>query len=142
MSFSSFLSHCRCNGSECSCDIDDHHQVHFQKGTPMSALDEMVKTLETLSPEQKRELIKRLSASSVAKAPPKTRVEKIAAMRADRTPAFTMAEGELKRLGIKIDDVDSVLTLNKLFAASSRKPTTDLSMAIKSQLFGLGLIEA
>jgi hypothetical protein len=108
----------------------------------MSALDEMVKTLETLSPEQKRELIKRLSASSVAKAPPKTRVEKIAAMRADRTPAFTMAEGELKRLGIKIDDVDSVLTLNKLFAASSRKPTTDLSMAIKSQLFGLGLIEA
>jgi hypothetical protein len=114
-----------------------------------TAIDTIVEALSSLAPEQKAEVIKRLSASNVAEmsaaaaeTAKKSRVAKIAAHRADRTPAFTLAEGELKRLGIAIDDVTDTLTLDKMLASAIVKPTTEKRIEIKSALRACGLIAA
>jgi hypothetical protein len=115
----------------------------------MSNVDSLIKSLQTLSPELKRELARRLdadvlaevSAADTAKAQ-KARLTKIAAMRAERRPAFMLAQGELSRLGIAIDDVSDVIGLDRLFASAVRKPTVEKRMQIKDALYHCGLITA
>jgi hypothetical protein len=115
----------------------------------MSNLDPILRTLSSLNSEQKRELIQRLSADSLAEisaaaaeSAKKTRLAKISAMRAERHPAFMIAQGELSRLGIAIDDVTDTIGLDKLFASAVRQPTVEKRMQIKDALYHCGLIAA
>jgi hypothetical protein len=128
------------------------YPFHSKKGVSTmskTAIDTIVETLASLAPEQKAEVIKRLSASNVAELSAaaaekdkKARLARIAAHRSDRVPAFNMAEGELKRISISIDDVTDTLTLDKMLASAIVKPTTEKRIEIKSALRACGLIAA
>jgi hypothetical protein len=91
----------------------------------MSNIDSIIRTLSTLTPEMKRELVQRLAAENLAEVSAaaaetakKARIAKIAAMRADRDPAFRLIEGLLSRHGIKIEDASDVASLDRLFASA------------------------
>jgi hypothetical protein len=114
-----------------------------------SVIEPLAKTLLNLPREVKIELARRLNESNTiaevkaaADTAERTRIAKIAAMRAERTPAFMIAEGELKRCGINIDDVTDVVQLDKLFAAAVRRPSIEKRIEIKDALFHAGLLAA
>jgi hypothetical protein len=100
--------------------------------------DEQLKEILARAP---KEILPKVEAAAV-EAAKKTRVARIAAMRAEGVPAFTLAQGELKRLGIAIDDVTDTLAVDKLFASAIVKPSTEKRIEIKSALRACGLIAA
>ena len=55
--------------------------------------------------------------SAAAEQVEKTRIAKISAMRAERDNAFMLAEGILRRAGIKVEQAKSVREIDKLFAS-------------------------
>jgi hypothetical protein len=115
----------------------------------MSDIDSIIRTLSTLTPEMKRELVQRLSAENLAEVSAaaaetekKIRIARIAAMRSERDPAFRLVEGALARAGIRIDDAVDIPTLDKLFAAASRPIDAEQRIMIKAGLHRLKLLAA
>jgi hypothetical protein len=115
-------------------------------------IDHLIKSLEGLSPELRRELARRLesdvlaevSAADTAKAE-KVRVAKIHAMRAEgNNPTFNYCQGVLRRLGVTIEDVEDVAAFDRLFASSalSSRVNADERLATKHGLYKLGLLAA
>jgi hypothetical protein len=97
--------------------------VHFEhqtnKVTSMSTIDGLVKSLESLSPELKRELVQRLAADNIAQVSAaaaetakRTRLSRISAARDSRNWEFMTAQGILNRAAItsKIASMRALLT--------------------------------
>jgi hypothetical protein len=117
------------------------------KDTNMTNLDAVLAALSHLDAESKRDLIDRLSTANLAEmqiaaadTAKKTRTAKLLELRASRDPAFLNVEGGLARVGIAVEEIFDVRSLDKLFAAA-RRPLTDIArMEIKSGLAQLGFI--
>jgi hypothetical protein len=110
-------------------------------------LDSVIKTLEALSPEMRRQLADRLSESAfvnlkaaAAETEERTRITKIAAARDSRDPDFLSAQGILSRAAIKIEDCTDARAFDKLCASSHRAPSPEERMVVKSALFRLGVM--
>jgi hypothetical protein len=120
---------------------------HQTKGIEMSSIDGLVKSLESLSPELKRELVQRLAADSLsqisaaaAETAKKTRLSRIAACRDSRNPDFGFAAGILNRASISVEDCIDARALDRLSAAADRPISADQKMIVKSALWRLGVM--
>lgn len=113
----------------------------------MSNLDPIIRTLSSLTPEQKRELVARLSAENLgevsaaaAETAKKVRLGRIAAARDSRNPDFMLAQGILNRAALNVEDVIDARAFDRLCAAAARPITPEDKMVVKSAFFRLGIM--
>jgi hypothetical protein len=113
----------------------------------MSDIDSIIRSLSTLTPKMKRELVDRLSAENLgevsaaaAETAKKTRLGRIAAARDSRNEDFMLAQGILSRAALNVEDVTDARTFDRLCAASARPPSALDKSVVKSALFRLGIM--
>jgi hypothetical protein len=116
----------------------------------MSHLDPIIRTLSSLTPEQKRELVARLSADNLAEisaaaaeTAKRARIAKIATMRAERDPQLRLVEGVFARAGIKIEEAVTVADLDRLFAKEALRPVSaEDRLMCKAAMNRMGILSA